>query len=204
MPEFELMLPSSIENLQLPDPALLSYYKNYEDRVYWVEGEITENIMDLSKMIIACNREDKGKNESERQPIRIYISSCGGLLEETMSLVKLMQISKTPIVTIDACYAYSAASLILLAGHKRYALPNTKCLFHSGAGGVQGTFEQTQAAMEDYKKSVKQMQEYILSRTKIDAKLLNKKRTYDWYISGDEMVDLGIVDKVVDDIDEIL
>lgn len=203
MPEFTIGIPQSIENLQLPDPALLYYYKNYEDRVYWVEGDIDESIMDLSKLILRCNREDKGIPVEDRKPIKIFISSCGGLLDETMALVKLIGISKTPVYTIDACYAYSAASLILISGHKRYAMPGTKCLFHSGSGGTSGTFDQVQAATEDYKKMVKQMQDYIMSRTNIEQKLFNKKKAYDWYLDADEMLEKGVVDEIVEDLDKI-
>ena len=203
MPEFAIGIPQSIENLQLPDPALLYYYKNYEDRVYWVEGDIEESIMDLSKLILKCNREDKDIPVEDRKPIKIFISSCGGLLDETMALVKLIGISKTPVYTIDACYAYSAASLILISGHKRYAMPGTKCLFHSGSGGTSGTFDQVQAATEDYKKMVKQMQDYIMSRTNIEQKLFNKKKAYDWYLDADEMLEKGVVDEIVEDLDKI-
>lgn len=203
MPEFAIGIPQSIENLQLPDPALLYYYKNYEDRVYWVEGDIDESIMDLSKLILKCNREDKDIPVEDRKPIKIFISSCGGLLDETMALVKLIGISKTPVYTIDACYAYSAASLILISGHKRYAMPGTKCLFHSGSGGTSGTFDQVQAATEDYKKMVKQMQDYIMSRTNIEQKLFNKKKAYDWYLDADEMLEKGVVDEIVEDLDKI-
>ena len=140
--------------------------------------------MDLSKLIIKCNLEDKDVPVEERKPIKIFISSNGGLLDETMSLVKLIGISKTPVYTIDACYAYSAASLILISGHKRYAMPGTKCLFHSGSGGASGTFEQVQAATEDYKKMVEQMQEYIMSRTNIEKKLFNKKCKIDDKVKG--------------------
>jgi ATP-dependent Clp protease protease subunit len=203
MPEFAIGIPQSIENLQLPDPALLYYYQNYADRVYWVEGEIDESIMDLSKLIIKCNHEDKDVPVEERKPIKIFISSNGGLLDETMSLVKLIGISKTPVYTIDACYAYSAASLILISGHKRYAMPGTKCLFHSGSGGASGTFEQVQAATEDYKKMVEQMQEYIMSRTNIEKKLFNKKKAQDWYLDVNEMLERGVVDEIVEDLDKI-
>jgi ATP-dependent Clp protease protease subunit len=203
MPEFAIGIPQSIENLQLPDPALLYYYKNYEDRVYWVEGDIDESIMDLSKMIIKCNREDKDVPIEDRKPIKIFITSCGGLLDETMALVKLIGISKTPIYTVDACYAYSAASLILVSGHKRYAMPGTKCLFHSGSGGAAGTYEQVQAAAEDYKKVVERMQEYIMSRTNIDKKLFNKKKASDWYLDTNEMLEKGVIHKIVEDLDEI-
>lgn len=203
MPEFAIGIPQSIENLQLPDPALLYYYQNYADRVYWVEGEIDESIMDLSKLIIKCNHEDRDVPVEERKPIKIFISSNGGLLDETMSLVKLIGISKTPVYTIDACYAYSAASLILISGHKRYAMPGTKCLFHSGSGGASGTFEQVQAATEDYKKMVEQMQEYIMSRTNIEKKLFNKKKAQDWYLDVNEMLERGVVDEIVEDLDKI-
>ena len=203
MSDFMVGIPQSIENLQLPDPALLYYYKNYEDRVYWVEGDIDESIMDLSKLILKCNREDKDMPVEDRKPIKIFISSCGGLLDETMALVKLIGISKTPVYTIDACYAYSAASLILISGHKRYAMPGTKCLFHSGSGGTSGTFDQVQAATEDYKKMVKQMQDYIMSRTNIEQKLFNKKKAYDWYLDADEMLEKGVVDEIVEDLDKI-
>ena len=198
-------IPADLENMQLPNPDLLDYYKNYKDRVYWVEDEIDESIMALSKMIMECNRDDKSIPVDERKPIKIFISSYGGLLDETMALVKLIGISKTPIITINACRAYSAASLILIAGHKRYTLPGTKCLFHSGSATMgDATFEQAQAASDDYKKLVKQMQEYILSRTKIERKLFNKKKAYDWYLYADEMLEQGIVDKIVNDLDEIV
>lgn len=204
MTQFALAIPQSVENLQLPSPELLDYYKNYENRIFWVDGEIDETIMDLSKMIIECNREDQGIAVSARKPIKVFISSCGGLLDETMALVRLIGISKTPIITINACYAYSAASLILISGHKRYAMPGTKCLFHSGSGGASGTFDQVQAATDDYKKLVKQMQDYILSKTKINSKLFGKKKAYDWYLDTDEMLEHGVVDKIVEDIDEII
>ena len=204
MNEFAITIPQSIENLSLPAPELLSFYRHYEDRIFWVEGEIDESIMYLSRMIIDCNREDKGLPVEDRKPIKIFISSNGGLLDETMSLVRLIGISKTPVITINACYCYSAASLILISGHKRYAMPGTRCLFHNGSGGATGTFDQAQAAMEDYKKLVKQMQDYILYKTTIDAKLFNKKKAYDWYLNTDEMLERGVVDSIVTDIDEIL
>lgn len=198
-------IPMELENVQLPNPDLLDYYKNYQDRIYWVEDEIDENIMALSRMIMKCNQEDKNISINERKPIKIFIASYGGLLDETMALVKLIGISKTPVITINVCHAYSAASLILISGHKRYAMPGAKCLFHSGSATMgDATFEQAQAASDDYKKNVKRMQEYILSRTKIERKLFNKKKAYDWYLYEDEMLEQGIIDKVIDDLDEII
>lgn len=194
-------IPESIENLQLPNPDLLTYYKDEKDRVLWIEGEIGDGLFELSKMILRYNLEDKNIPVEERKPIKIFINSPGGDLDSTLAFIGLMNISKTPIWTIDACWAYSAAGLILMAGHKRYALPNTECLIHSGSGQLGGSYEQTTEQMKNYKYLVDKMRDFILSKTKIDQKLFKKNSQKDWYIYTDEMLSLGIVDEIVEDLD---
>ena len=194
-------IPEPVENLQLPNPDLLTYYKDEQDRVLWIEGEIGDGLFELSKMILRYNMEDKNIPVEERKPIKIFINSPGGDLDSTLAFIGLMNISKTPIWTIDACWAYSAAGLILMAGHKRYALPNTECLIHSGSGQLGGSFEQTTEQMKNYKYLVDKMRDFILSKTNIDQKLFKKMSTKDWYIYTEEMLSLGIVDEIVDDLD---
>lgn len=194
-------IPESIENLQLPNPDLLTYYQDEKDRILWIEGEIGDGIFELSKMILRYNKEDRGIPVDERKPIKIFINSPGGDLDSTLAFIGMMNISKTPIWTIDACWAYSAAGLILMAGHKRYALPNTECLIHSGSGQLGGSYEQTTEQMKNYKYLVDKMRDFILSKTKIDQKLFKKNSQKDWYIYDDEMLSLGIVDEIINDLD---
>ena len=196
-----LAIPESIENLQLPNPDLLTYYKDEKDRILWIEGEIGDGLFELSKMILRYNMDDKDIPVNERKPIKIFINSPGGDLDSTLAFIGMMNISKTPIWTIDACWAYSAAGLILMAGHKRYALPNTECLIHSGSGQLGGSYEQTEEQMKNYKYLVSKMREFILDKTKIDQKLFKKNSQKDWYIYTDEMLTLGIVDEIVNDLD---
>lgn len=196
-----IAVPESVENLQLPNPDLLTYYKDEQDRVFWIEGEIDDGLFELSKMIVRYNKEDKDIPVENRKPIKIFINSPGGDLDSTLAFIGLMNLSKTPIWTIDACWAYSAAGLILMAGHKRYALPNTECLIHSGSGQLGGSYEQTTEQMKNYKYLVDKMRDFILSKTKIDQKLFKKNSQKDWYIYTDEMLSLGIVDEIIDDLD---
>lgn len=204
MPELLVAVPHAVENLQLPNPELLQFYQDEKDRTIWIEGEIDESLFEVSKLILKYNKEDKGVPIEQRSPIKLLIHSPGGNLDETLAFVALMGISKTPIWTINAGWAYSAAGLILMAGHKRFALPNTQCLIHSGSGGVGGSFEQAEAQMKNYKELVAKMREFILSKTTIDPKLFKKKNSSEWYISTEEMLTNGIVDKIVTDLDEIL
>lgn len=204
MPDISLLLPRNIENLQLPAPELVTFWKDENERVFWIEDEIDDNLFEFSKQIIRINREDKGIPIGERKPIKIFIDSPGGVLETTLAFVGLVGLSKTPIWTINAGAAYSAAGLILMSGHKRFAMPNSQALIHSGSGQVGGTYEQTTEQMKNYKQLVDKMKDFILSKTKIELKLFNKNKSKDWFFTTDEMLQHGLVDKIVDDLDEIL
>lgn len=202
MPEnMMIAIPQSIENLQLPDPTLLSYYQDEADRSFWINDEITDNLLEFAKLIMKYNKEDVGKPIEERKPIKIFISSPGGDLDATLSFIGLIGLSKTPIWTINMGWAYSAAGLILMAGHKRFIMPNCSVLIHSGSGQLGGSFEQTTEQMKNYKALVDKMREFILSKTKIDTKLFKKNSTKDWYINAEEALSLGIVDEIVEDLD---
>ena len=204
MPELLVAVPHAVENLQLPNPELLQFYQDEKDRTLWIEGEIDESLFEVSKLILKYNKEDKGIPVDERIPIKLCINSPGGDLDSTLAFIGLMNISKTPIQTINACWAYSAAGLILMAGHKRYALPNTECLIHSGSGYLGGSYEQTTEQMKNYKYLVDKMRDFILNRTKIDQKLFKKNSQKDWYINTEEMLNLGIVDEIITDLDILL
>lgn len=204
MSEIALMIPESVENLQLPNPELATYWKDQNDRVFWIEGEITDALYEYSKQIIRINTEDKGIPVENRKPIKLFIDSPGGDLETMLAFVGLVGISKTPVWTINAGIAYSAGGLVLMSGHKRFALPNTQALIHTGSGQLGGTFEQTTEQMKNYKQMVEKMKNFILSHTNIDQKLFKKNQSKDWFISTDEQLSLGIVDKIVEDLDEIL
>ena len=128
MNEIAVMIPQSVENLQLPDPELVTYYNNENERIFWIEGEIADDLFEYSKQIIRFNQLDKGIPIEERKPIKFFIDSPGGDLETMLAFIGLVRISKTPIWTINAGIAYSAAGLILMSGHKRFALPNRQRL----------------------------------------------------------------------------
>lgn len=200
----QLDLPMNIGNLQLPDPELLNYYKLAEHRIFYINDEINEYTLEIQKAIIAININDKDIEASERKPIFIYINTNGGLLQETMSLAQVMIMSKTPVVTVNVGSAYSGGALLLLAGHKRYALKYSKAMLHTGSGGVSGTYEQTEAAQKVYKKQVDEMSQYILERSGMDEKVFKRNKAKDWYLDHDEQVKYGLVHSVVASLDVVI
>ena len=122
---FTLEIPKDVENLQLPNPTLLDYYKDTEQRTFWLEGEVNDETLELVKTIMRINHEDEKYKMSieERVPIKIFIDTHGGDAQVMWTLMNAIAISKTPVYTIVYCTAMSAGSYILSAGHKRFAFP---------------------------------------------------------------------------------
>lgn len=199
----DIVIPPEAD-VKLPDPSLLSYYNDRQDRIIYIDSEIDDCTYEITKQIYEYNRQDKDIPIENRKPIKIYINSFGGDLYQCFALISAIGASKTPVYTINTGVAMSAGMIILLSGHKRFAVKYSIAMCHSGSGSVGGDFEQTQSAMENYKKMVDTMKSYILERTKIDSKTLSRKWAKDWYLFSDEQESLGVVDKIIDDISEVV
>lgn len=202
--ELENMLigvPDTVANLQLPDPTIRDFYRDEEDRIYRLDHDLTEDDLDLIKLILRCNQEDKNKPVDERKPIKIFISSCGGCVITLWSIIQAIQTSKTPVWTINFSYAYSAAAELLVAGHKRFAFKGTQAMFHRGSayyGGEQSVVESTKKHFDALEKK---LTDFLLEHTNIDGKTYKKKASTDIYMDEDECLAKKVVDEIVTDFD---
>lgn len=126
----DIAIPQNAENLQLPDPSLLQFYKNYENRIIWIDDEITTMTLEYAKMIMQWNFEDKQKNIpiNERTKIKVVFFSPGGDLEVNNCLVDTISLSQTPVVGVNVGMAASSGCFIYLACHERLTLPSAEFL----------------------------------------------------------------------------
>lgn len=202
----DVIVPKDVADMKLPAPELVDYYNDMHNRVIYVDYDIDNTLMrEVGRQILEYNRVDKGKPSNERTPIVMLINSCGGDLSATYATIAIMETSITPIVTVNMNEAYSAAGLLLMAGHKRYCMPRSQILIHSGsAQGIGGNYEDIQESTKSYKKMVEEMREFIVSKTSIDKALMKKNQSRDWYLDTSEQINLGCVDEVLADLDNIL
>ena len=197
-------IPKELENVKLPSPDLIQYYKNYNERRIFIDYDIDDSLIEASKQIMEYNIQDKGKKPEDRKKIFVYVYSYGGDLPAAYSFIAISETSKTPIATVNMGVAMSAGLLIMLASKERYCLKRSQALIHQGSGALQGSYSEIEENQKSYKKMVDDMGIYIMSKTKIDQKLFNKNKSKDWYLSDREQVELGIANKIVTSLDEIL
>ena len=200
-----LGVPEPIANLQLPDPNLRDYYRDEENRIFWIDSEVDASTLELVKMIIRCNKEDSNKPVEERTPITVFIDSPGGSVEVLYAIVRAMRASKTIVRTVNYCTCYSAASEILAAGTKghRYCMPGALTMCHAGSVNIGGTMGNVDATKKFCDNLCKRCTDIFLENTGIDAKVYKKKTQNDWYLFEDEALEYGIVDKVISDYSEL-
>lgn len=196
-----LGIPETTANLQLPDPTLRNYYQDEQDRIFWVDSQIDDTLLDLVKMIIKCNKEDKDVPVEERKPIKVFIDSPGGDVCALWTTIKAIEISKTPVYTINYCTAYSAAGDLLAAGHKRYALPGTTVMVHSGSCMYGGDVEKVESMKKYFDKLGKKVTDYFLAHTNIEPKMYKRKASSDWYLDEDEALENGVIDEIITNFD---
>lgn len=198
-----LSIPTSVANLQLPDPDLRNYYQDEQDRIFWVTGEINDTLLDLVKLIIKYNRDDKDKPVEERTPIKVFIDSPGGDVCALWTTMNAIEISKTPVYTINYCTAFSAAADLLASGHKRFAFPGTSAMVHSGSCMYGGTMEQAESMKKHFDKLGKKVTDCFLEHTKVDPKTFKKKAPSDWYFDEQDMLEYGLIDEIIADLDTL-
>lgn len=200
-----LLSDSPDATLQLADPSLLQYYEDFKNRTIWIDGEIDKVTLDLVSKIIRWNREDKDLPIKERKPIRILFNSPGGSLDVEETIVSIIRLSKTPIYGIALGMVASAASLIFLACHKRFALKNAYLILHKGScQNISGDYTNVQNAMEDYRKQIEKLETFYVENTNIPEDIIKEKLSSDWYIRGNDLIEYGLVQEWVENIEILL
>lgn len=203
MDMISIPLPIDNPSNELPSPDEVLYWELKEKRTYWVDFEIDEEyqLLTLAKEIVKRNIEEA--DVVNPKPITIYIHSYGGDLDQSQFFCDLIEASRIPIITVAAGAAMSAGLLIFLSGKRRYAFKHSTLLIHQGSASFSGTAEEIESAQKSYKKKLDKMKKYILTHTAIDEKLFEKNKSKDWYVTGEELIDLGIADKIIENFSDI-
>ena len=194
------------------------FHRNYEveDRRLYLYGEIqsldsNENFYSNTSMtavimehIIDINRLDDGADPKDRAPIRLYINSPGGDPTEGFALISAIELSKTPVYTINVGECSSMAFLVSIAGHKRFSLPYSTFLMHDGSIFVCGTANKVkdQIRFEDRLERYV-IRPYVLSHSKMTRKKYDMVNSKEFYMTAKNALKYGFIDKIVTNIEDI-
>lgn len=165
-----------------------------------MEDKLTDVLQEIHKTNLFDDQEESKIKDYVRKPIKLVIESYGGDCYSGMSLVNTILTSKTPVHTYCYGKAMSMGLTIYSAGHKRYAHKNTTFMQHQLSGWSYGKLKDLENEMEEKIRLQDMLDSVLVDNTIIKmSKLLDlREKKKDWFFTGSEAVDLGLVDELLD------
>jgi len=162
-----------------------------------IDAQLARNI--YSRLILL-------EKDNAENPITVIINSSGGNADSGFGIYDMLRFVKPPIITLTAGLCASAAVIIFLAGEKekRFALPNARFLIHQPTTSTVGPAADLEITANEILKMRDQFNVIISAETGQDLKKVNADTNRDFWLSADQAVKYGLVQKIVKNRDEIL
>jgi len=183
-----------VEQTSRGERAYDIYSRLLKDRIIFMGEQVTD---DMANIIIAqflfLESEDPDKD------INLYINSPGGSITAGLAIYDTMQYVKSDIAAICTGQASSMAALLLAAGSKgkRFALPHSRIMIHQPMGAAQGQATDIDIQAREIIRLKKALNEILALHTGQDKKKITIDSERDFFMSGQEALEYGIVDKVI-------
>ncbi len=164
------------------------------DRIIFLGTEVNDVVANLlvAQMFFL-------ESSDPEKPIHLYINSPGGSVYAGLGIYDVMQYVKPPVNTYCTGLAASMGAFLLASGAKdnRYALPNARIMVHQPLGGARGQASDIEIQAKEILYLKKRLNEMLSKHTGKPISVIEKATDRDNYLSPDEAIELGLIDKVV-------
>ncbi len=131
------------------------------------------------------------------KPIKLFISSPGGLLTSMLAIYDTIKTLGVPVYTVGR-YCASAAAVLLAAGGKRYLLPHAKVMLHMISGGMEGGYEVMQVQSKEMARDMQIMVDLLHEcGVKQSTRQILKDIRVEKWMSAQEAIDYGLCDAIL-------
>lgn len=175
---------------------------DFASRTIYITDEIEHmNSYEVIRRIRFWNRIDEidGIEPEKRIPIKIYINTPGGDVQEVFNIISAIKISKTPVHTITYGSGYSGGFFLGICGHRRFGFANSSYLFHEGMAMDMGDAHKFLQHVEYYKFQLKKIKNITLENTKITSDEYDAKHKDDWFMTPSEALHYGVIDEIIEE-----
>lgn len=187
------LIPTVVEKTTNGERAFDLYSRLLNDRIVFLSGEINDdnaNIV-ISELLYLDSLNNKD--------ISLYINSPGGSVIAGLAIYDTINFIKSDVSTIVVGMAASMASFLLAAGTKgkRYALPNSEIMIHEVLGGMEGQATVIKIQADRILKLRDKMNSLLAKLTNKSVTKINKDTERDNFMSAEEALKYGIIDKIL-------
>ena len=189
------LVPMVVEQTPRGERAFDIYSRLLKERVIFITGPIEDHMANLvvAQLLFL-------EAENPEKDINIYINSPGGSVTSGMSIYDTMSYIKPDISTLCIGQASSMGAILLTGGTKgkRFALPNSRIMIHQPLGGFQGQATDIEIHAQEILKIRTKLNEILSHHSGKDIEKVTQDTERDNFMSGEEAVKYGLLDKVID------
>lgn len=189
-----LSVPYVIEQTGAGERSYDIYSRLLKDRVIMLSDEIDDNVASVvTAELLFLEADDPDKD------INLYINSPGGSVTAGLAIYDTMNYIKPDVSTICIGLGASMGAFLLSSGAKgkRYALPNSEIMIHQPLGGFQGQASDIQIHADNIIRTKKKLNEILAANTGQDLEKIEKDTDRDNFMTADQAMEYGIIDKVI-------
>jgi len=188
------MVPMVIEQSGRGERAYDIYSRLLKERVVFLVGpvnEVSANLIVAQLLFL--------ESENPEKDIFLYINSPGGSVSAGLAIYDTMQFIKPDVSTLCMGQAASMGALLLTAGAKgkRYCLPNSRVMIHQPMGGFQGQASDIEIHAKEILFLKARLNEIMAHHTGQPVENLARDTDRDNFLSANEAVNYGLVDRVI-------
>lgn len=187
------LVPMVVEQTSRGERAFDIFSRLLKERIIFVTGGIDDGMAALitSQLLFL-------ESENPKKEISMYINSPGGYVSSGLAIYDTMQYIRSPIGTVCLGQAASMGSLLLAAGEKgmRTALPNSRVMLHQPSGGYQGVATDIERHAEEIIDLKRRLNNIYVKHTGQDYETIERKLDRDTFLTAEDAVEFGIVDRV--------
>lgn len=188
------LIPVVIEQSGRGERAYDIYSRLLKERVVFLVGpvnDVTANLIVAQLLFLESENPDKD--------VYFYINSPGGSVSAGLAIYDTMQFIKPDVSTLCIGQAASMGAFLLAAGakNKRFCLPNSRVMIHQPMGGFQGQASDVEIHAKEILYLRAKLNEIMAKHTGQPVERIEKDTDRDNFLSGEEAVAYGLVDRVL-------
>lgn len=188
------MIPTVIEKSQMGERAYDIYSRLLKERIIFLGDPIDDDVANtVIAQLLFLESEDKEKD------IKLYINSPGGSVSAGLAIYDTMNFIKPDVSTICIGMAASMGAVLLASGakKKRYVLPNAEVMIHQVMGGAEGQATDIKIKAEHILRIKDKLNTILSKHTGQPIKKIDADTDRDNFMSAEEAVKYGLVDKII-------
>jgi ATP-dependent Clp protease protease subunit len=191
----QYLIPTVIEKTHYGERAYDIYSRLLKDRIIFIGTPIDDGVANavIAQLLFL-------ESENSKEDIKMYINSPGGVVTSALAIYDTMRYVKPDVSTICVGIAASAAAILLSAGEKgkRMILPNGEVMIHQVIGGAEGQATDVDIHARHILATRDRLNKILAEHTGQKISKIERDTERDRFMSADEALAYGIVDKVLE------